>query len=53
MQKILFRRVLRDLRHNLPRYAALFFLVLLSMFMVVSLMGAAEFIIQGAASARS
>ena len=49
MQKILFRRVLRDLRHNLPRYAALFFLVLLSMFMVVSLMGAAESIIQGAA----
>ena len=49
MQKILTRRVLRDLRHNLPRYAALFFLVLLSMFMVVSLMGAAESVIRGAA----
>ena len=48
MQKILTRRVLRDLRHNLPRYAALFFLVLLSMYMVVSLMGAAESVIQGA-----
>lgn len=49
MQKILTRRVLRDLRHNLPRYTALFFLVLLSMFMVVSLMGAAESVIRGAA----
>ena len=49
MQKILSRRVLRDIRHNLPRYAALFFLVLLSMFMVVSLMGAAESVIRGAA----
>ena len=48
MQKILSRRVLRDIRHNLPRYAALFFLVLLSMFMVVSLMGAAQSIITGA-----
>lgn len=47
MQKILTRRVLRDLRRNLPRYAALFFLVLLSMYMVVSLMGAAESIIRG------
>lgn len=47
MQKILFRRVLRDFRHNLPRYAALFFLMLLSMFMVVSLMGAAESVILG------
>ena len=49
MQKILCRRVLRDIRHNLPRYAALFFLVLLSMFMVVSLMGAAQSVITGAA----
>lgn len=48
MQKILSRRVLRDIRHNLPRYAALFFLVLLSMYMVVSLMGAAQSIITGA-----
>ncbi len=49
MQKILTRRVLRDIRRNLPRYAALFFLVLLSMFMVVSLMGAADSVIQGTA----
>ena len=49
MQKILSRRVLRDIWHNLPRYAALFFLVLLSMFMVVSLIGAAESVIRGAA----
>lgn len=49
MQKILTRRVLRDIRRNLPRYAALFFLVMFSMFMVVSLMGAAESIITGAA----
>ena len=47
MQKLLFRRVLRDFRHNLPRYAALFSLMLLSMFLVVSLMGAADSIIQG------
>ena len=49
MQKILTRRVLRDMRRNLPRYAALFFLVLLSMFLVVSLIGAAESIIYGTA----
>lgn len=49
MQKILIRRTLRDIRHNLPRYAALFFLVLLSIFIVVSLMGAAESVIRGAA----
>lgn len=49
MQKILSRRVLRDIRQNLPRYAALFFLVLLSMYLVVSLVGAAESIIRGAA----
>ena len=49
MQKLLFRRVLRDFRHNLPRYAALFSLMLLSMFLVVSLMGAADSIIQGTA----
>ena len=49
MQKLLFRRVLRDFRHNLPRYAALFSLMLLSMFLVVCLMGAADSIIQGTA----
>lgn len=47
MQRILSKRVLRDIRENLLRYLALFFLVALVMYMVVAIVGAAETIIQG------
>ena len=47
MQRILSKRVLRDIRENLLRYLALFFLVALVMYMVVSIVGAAETIMQG------
>lgn len=47
MQKILQKRVLRDLKENFPRYIALGALIILSMYIVVSLVGAAETIING------
>lgn len=47
MQRILSKRVLRDIRENLLRYLALFFLVALVMYMVVAIVGAAETVMQG------
>ena len=47
MQRILNKRVFRDIRENLLRYLALFFLVALVMYMVVAIVGAAETIIRG------
>lgn len=47
MQRILSKRVLRDIRENLLRYLALFFLVALVMYMVVAIVGAAETIMRG------
>ena len=47
MQKILRKRVLRDLKENMIRYLALVFLIILGMYLVVSLVGAAETIITG------
>ena len=47
MQRILSKRVLRDIRENLLRYLALFFLVALVMYMVVAIVGAAETVIHG------
>lgn len=47
MQRILSKRVLRDIRENLLRYLALFFLVALVMYMVVAIVGAAETICRG------
>ena len=47
MQRILSKRVFRDIRENLLRYLALFFLVALVMYMVVAIVGAAETIMQG------
>ena len=51
MQKILRKRILRDLRANLTGYLALGLLICLSMYMVISLVGAAETIIRGTKSA--
>ena len=47
MQRILSKRVLRDILENLLRYLALFFLVAMVMYMVVAIVGAAETIMQG------
>ena len=47
MQRILSKRVLRDIRENLLRYLALFFLVAVVMYMVVAIVGAAETIMWG------
>lgn len=47
MQKILLKRVLRNIRSNLIRYIALAAIIILGMYIVVSLVGAAETIIAG------
>ncbi|WP_411335371.1 FtsX-like permease family protein [Ruminococcus gauvreauii] len=45
MQKILFRRVMRELKNNVFRYLALFLLVTLCMFIVVGIIGSADSLI--------
>ena len=47
MQKVLRKRVLRDLKENLVRYLALGMLIVLGMYVVISLVGAAETVITG------
>lgn len=47
MQKILRKRIGRDFKENLFRYLALGLLIILCMYMVVSLIGAADTIISG------
>ena len=42
MQKVLRKRILRDLRANKFRYLALAVLIIMSMYLVISLVGAAE-----------
>ena len=49
MQKVLRKRILRDLRANKFRYLALALLIIMSMYLVISLVGAAENIMQGGA----
>lgn len=51
MQKVLRKRILRDLKKNAPRYIAIGFLIVLSMYLVVSMLGAAETIIRGSEAA--
>ena len=45
MQKVLRKRVLRDLKENLFRYIALAFLIIMGMYVIVSLIGAGYTII--------
>ena len=45
MQKILRKRVLRDLKENFLRYLALGLLIILGMYIIISLVAAAETII--------
>ena len=47
MQKVLQKRSLRDFKANIARYLALGFLIILSMYLVVSMLGSAETIIRG------
>lgn len=51
MQKVLRKRIWRDFKSNLPRYLALSLLIILAMYLVVSLVGAAETIIRGSENA--
>ena len=53
MQKVLRKRIWRDFKSNLPRYLALPLLIILAMYLVVSLVGAAETIIRGSENADS
>lgn len=45
MQKVLSKRILRDLKANFFRYFSLFFMIVLGMYMIVSIVGAAESVI--------
>lgn len=45
MQRILLRRILRDLKANAFRYLALFLLIILAMFMVIGVVASAESVI--------
>ncbi|MGN0325230.1 MAG: FtsX-like permease family protein [Lachnospiraceae bacterium] len=47
MQKILSKRILRDLKENFMRYLALSALIILSMYVIISLIGTADTIILG------
>lgn len=47
MQKILSKRILRDLKENSMRYLALSALIILCMYVVISLIGTADTIILG------
>ena len=53
MQKVLRKRIWRDFKSNLPRYLAVSRLIILAMYLVVSLVGAAETIIRGSENADS
>ena len=47
MNKVLNKRLLRELRSNVARYLALFLLIVLSMYIIIAVVGAAETIITG------
>lgn len=47
MQKVLNKRILRDLKENFLRYFALFLLIAMGMYMVISVVGGAQSVIDG------
>ena len=47
MNKVLRKRLLRDLRANFGRYLALFLLFVMGIYLVISIVGSSEMIIQG------
>ena len=53
MNKILSKRLLRDLRTNFGRYAALLLLIVMGIYLVVSIVGSAEMIIRGTENHKS
>ncbi len=50
MMRVLFKRALRDLKHNAARYAALLLLIIISIFVVFGMVGAANTIIKQTAT---
>ena len=53
MNKVLRKRLLRDLRANFGRYLALFLLFVLGLYLVVSIVGSSEMLIQGTENQKS
>ena len=47
MQKVLRKRILRDLKENIVRYLALGAMIVLCMYIIISLIGTADSIIIG------
>lgn len=47
MNKVLNKRILRDLKSNFPRYIALLLMIVAGMFIVISVVGAADTVITG------
>ena len=47
MEKVLRKRAWRNLKENKFRYLALSFLIIISMYLVISLIGAADTIVDG------
>ena len=47
MNKVLNKRILRDLKVNFARYSALLLMIIAGMFIIISIVGAAETIIRG------
>ena len=47
MNKVLNKRILRDLKSNFLRYFALFLLIVMGMYIIVAMIASAETIIQG------
>ncbi len=47
MNKVLNKRILRDLKANFARYLALLLMIIAGMFIVIAVVGAAETIITG------
>ena len=47
MNRVLRKRLLRDLKSNFGRYLALVLLIVMGVFLVVSMVGSADAIIQG------
>ena len=53
MNRILSKRLLRDLRENLGRYIALLLLIIMGVYLVLGIVGSAEVIIQGTEKQRA
>jgi putative ABC transport system permease protein len=52
MNKVLKKRLPRDIRKNIGRYMALFILIIMSMYIIISVVGAAQTVITRTAEKR-